>query len=154
MLWRRPSSFASLPGRRSWCCTRGLQEIGEPLVLRRGCGRSWAHARLKASRLVNNSSNRRNCTHIRCCGCRVRGKRSDPRPLAVGVANRLRLGDRGTHVEGSFGSASVNTKDRCNSRKEHTWGRHGPRIKKTLWHSRVNRCRRSNALITYLIYGI
>jgi hypothetical protein len=36
----------------------------------------------------------------------------------VGVTNRLRLGDRGTHVEGSFASTSVNTKDRTRFEKE------------------------------------
>ena len=37
MLWRNTSCFASMPGRRSGCCTKGLNEIGNPrLVLGRG----------------------------------------------------------------------------------------------------------------------
>jgi hypothetical protein len=59
--------------------------------------------------LSNNSSIRRICTHIRCCSHRVGGKRSDT--CRVEVANRLWLCDRGTHVEESFESTSVNTKD-------------------------------------------
>ena len=37
LLWRNTSGFASMPGRRSGCCTKGLNEIGNPhLVLGRG----------------------------------------------------------------------------------------------------------------------
>ncbi len=152
MLRRNPPCFVPISRGRSCCRTNRLQEARKPLppVLRHGGGRGWAHAQLKASRSAENSSIRDVWTHVRCRGHRVAGMRSDPSP--VGVAHRLRLGDRGTLFEEGFGSASGEYEGSWQMQEtEHTWGRRGPRIKNTLWHSRVSQCRRSNMLLAHLV---
>jgi hypothetical protein len=54
--------------------------------------------------LLENSSIRSICTHVRCCSRREGGKGSNPCPIQV--VNHLRLGDCGIRVEEGFGFTS------------------------------------------------
>ena len=75
-----------------------------PLVLKCGRGWTWAHARLNASRLVENSPIRSICAHVRCCGRRVGSKGFDPGPISD--PDLLRLWYRNIRIEVGFGFAS------------------------------------------------
>ena len=92
---------------------RRLRELRNPrplvLAQRGGYGRGRAHAQLKASWLVENSSICRICTYIWCRSRRVGGQGRDPRPIRA-VDRRLR-GCRGIRIEERFGFIPVNKKD-------------------------------------------